>query len=89
MGSSEIGAMGGMKLKTPRLAALFLLVLLNAVALPMTQSFIGEWLMFNGLWQLDGGAWMALAAVSTIVLGAIYMLYAYQRVMAIKGMRKR
>lgn len=81
VGSSEIGAMGGMKLKTPRLAALFLLVLLNAVALPMTQSFIGEWLMFNGLWQLDGGAWMALAAVSTIVLGAIYMLYAYQRVM--------
>ncbi|MBK7295357.1 MAG: NADH-quinone oxidoreductase subunit M [Flavobacteriales bacterium] len=80
-GTSEISAMGGLKLKTPRLAALFLLVLGNAIALPLTQSFIGEWLMFNGLWQLDGGAWMAFGAVSTIVLGAIYMLYVYQRIM--------
>lgn len=79
VGSSEIAAMGGLKLRTPRLAALFLLVVLNAVALPLTQSFVGEWLMFNGLWQLDG--WMAFAAVTTIVLGAIYMFYAYQRVM--------
>ncbi|HEY0976843.1 MAG TPA: NADH-quinone oxidoreductase subunit M [Flavobacteriales bacterium] len=78
-GTSELGAMGGLKLKTPRLAALFLLVVLNAVALPLTQSFVGEWLMFNGLWQRDG--WFALLAVITIVLGAIYMLYAYQRVM--------
>jgi NADH-quinone oxidoreductase subunit M len=54
-------------------------VLVNAVALPLTQSFVGEWLMFAGLWQVDG--WLTLLAVSTIVLGAIYMLYAYQRVM--------
>lgn len=81
VGTSELGAMGGLKLKTPRLAALFLLVMLNAIALPLTQSFIGEWLMFNGLWQLDGGAWMAFGAVLTIILGAVYMLYAYQRVM--------
>ena len=79
VGSSEMGAMGGLKVRTPRLAALFLLVLVNAVALPFTQSFIGEWLMFAGLWQVN--AWLAFAAVSTIVLGAIYMLYAYQRVM--------
>ncbi|MBK7384056.1 MAG: NADH-quinone oxidoreductase subunit M [Flavobacteriales bacterium] len=79
VGSSEMGAMGGLKVRTPRLAALFLLVLLNAVALPLTQSFIGEWLMFLGLWQVH--SWLAVVAVSTIVLGAIYMLYAYQRVM--------
>ena len=78
-GTSELSAMGGMKLKTPRLAALFFLVMINAIALPLTQSFIGEWLMFNGLWQLNG--WMAFAAVTTIILGAVYMLYAYQRVM--------
>ena len=73
--------MGGLKLKSPRLAALFFLVMINAVALPLTQSFVGEWLMFNGLWQMEGGAWMTVAAVSTIILGAVYMLYAYQRVM--------
>jgi NADH-quinone oxidoreductase subunit M len=79
VGSTELPAMGGMKVRIPRLAALFFLVLINAVALPLTQSFIGEWLMFTGIWQVSGG--LALAAVATIVLGAIYMLYAYQRVM--------
>lgn len=79
VGSTEMGAMGGLKARTPRLAALFLLVLVNAIALPFTQGFVGEWLMFAGLWQFNG--WMTFAAVTTIVLGAIYMLYAYQRVM--------
>jgi NADH-quinone oxidoreductase subunit M len=78
-GTLDLAAMGGMKLQAPKLAALFFLVMINAVALPLTQSFVGEWLMFNGLWQRDG--WMAFAAVATIILGAVYMLYAYQRVM--------
>jgi len=80
-GTTDLGAMGGLKLRSPKLAALFFLILVNAVALPLTQSFVGEWLMFNGLWQMDGGRWMAAAAVVTIILGAVYMLYAYQRVM--------
>jgi NADH-quinone oxidoreductase subunit M len=78
-GTTDMGAMGGLKGQAPRLAALFLLVLVNAVALPLTQSFVGEWLMFAGLWQVDG--WLAFFALTTIVIGAIYMLYAYQRVM--------
>ena len=78
-GTTDLGAMGGLKLQAPRLAAMFFLVMVNAVALPLTQSFVGEWLMFNGLWQIS--AWMAFAAVSTIILGAVYMLYAYQRAM--------
>ncbi|MBL7984902.1 MAG: NADH-quinone oxidoreductase subunit M [Flavobacteriales bacterium] len=80
-GTLDLGRMGGLKLQTPKLAALFFLVMINAVALPLTQSFVGEWLMFNGLWQMENGAWMAVAAVSTIILGAVYMLYAFQRVM--------
>ncbi len=80
-GTLDLGAMGGLKHAAPKLAALFFLVMINAVALPLTQSFVGEWLMFNGLWQVQNGAWMALAAVCTIILGAVYMLYAYQRVM--------
>jgi NADH-quinone oxidoreductase subunit M len=80
-GTTELTRMGGLKLQAPRLAALFFLVLVNAVALPLTQSFVGEWLMFNGLWQMEGGTWMAVAAVCTIVLGAVYMLYAFQRAM--------
>ena len=80
-GTLDLTVMSGLKLKSPRLAALFFLVMINAVALPLTQSFVGEWLMFNGLWQMEGGLWMTVAAVSTIILVAVYMLYAYQRVM--------
>lgn len=80
-GTTDLTQIAGLKLKTPRLAALFFLVMINAVALPLTQSFIGEWLMFNGLWQTEYGTWVTFAAVCTIILGAVYMLYAYQRVM--------
>ena len=79
VGSSEIGAMGGLKARTPKLATLFLLVMFNALAVPFTQSFIGEWLMFTGLWKVSGPA--AFAGVATIVVGAIYVLVAYQRIM--------
>ena len=69
----------GLKTKMPRFALLFMFVVGNAIALPLTQSFVGEWLMYNGLWQWNN--WTAFAGVLLIVLGAIYMLYAYQRVM--------
>ncbi len=79
VGSNELADMGGMKTKMPRFALLFMFVVGNAIALPLTQSFVGEWLMYNGLWQLDH--WTAFAGVMLIVLGAIYMLYVYQRVL--------
>ncbi len=78
-GTSGMGAMGGLKLRMPRLAVLFMLVVMNGISLPLFQSFVGEWLVFNGLWEVD--RWLTFMAVTTIVLGAIYMLYAYQRVM--------
>jgi NADH-quinone oxidoreductase subunit M len=49
------------------------------VALPLTAGFIGEFLMIIGLYKQS--VWFALAGGSTMVLGAVYMLYAYQRVM--------
>ncbi len=78
-GTTDLRAMGGLKNAAPRLAALYLLVVVNAVALPLTQSFVGEWLMFAGLWQVKG--WYAFLGLTTIVLGAIYVFYAYQQVM--------
>ncbi len=78
-GTNNMGRMGGLKARMPRLALLFMLVVGNAISMPLTQSFPGEWLMFNGLWQLK--PWMALVGIPLIVLGAVYMLYAYQRVL--------
>jgi NADH-quinone oxidoreductase subunit M len=78
-GTQEIEQMGGIKLQAPRLAILFLIVLLGSIALPLTSGFIGEFLMITGLFKQS--IWFALIGGTTMVLGAIYMLYVYQRVM--------
>ncbi|MDO9256220.1 MAG: NADH-quinone oxidoreductase subunit M [Bacteroidales bacterium] len=78
-GTLELPKMGGIKLLAPYMAILFLLIVLGSVALPLTAGFVGEFLIITGLFQQS--IWFALFGGFTMVLGAIYMLYAYQRVM--------
>ena len=78
-GTLELPALGGLKLKAPNMAILLLLVVLGSIALPLTAGFVGEFLMIAGLFQQS--AWFAAAGGLTMILGAVYMLYAYQRVM--------
>ena len=78
-GTLDLAQMGGIKLLAPNLAILFLLVVLGSIALPLTAGFVGEFLIITGLFQQS--IWFALFGGITMVLGAIYMLYAYQRVM--------
>jgi NADH-quinone oxidoreductase subunit M len=46
------------------------------VALPLTNGFVGEFLLLNGLYQYNS-IYAAIAGL-TIILGAIYMLRSYQ-----------
>ena len=78
-GTLELPQMGGIKLLAPNMAILFLLVVLGSIALPLTAGFVGEFLIITGLFQQS--IWFAAFGGITMVLGAIYMLYAYQRVM--------
>jgi NADH-quinone oxidoreductase subunit M len=78
-GTLELPQMGGIKLLAPNMAILFLLVVLGSIALPLTGGFVGEFLIITGLFQQS--IWFAAIGGITMVLGAIYMLYAYQRVM--------
>lgn len=78
-GTTEFPQLGGLKLKTPGLAILFLIILLGSIALPLTAGFVGEFLMIAGLYKQS--LWFALFGGLTMILGAIYMLYAYQRIM--------
>jgi NADH-quinone oxidoreductase subunit M len=78
-GTLELPQMGGLKLLAPNMAILFLLVVLGSIALPLTAGFVGEFLIITGLFQQS--VWFAVFGGITMVLGAIYMLYAYQRVM--------
>jgi NADH-quinone oxidoreductase subunit M len=58
---------------------MFLIVLLGSVALPLTNGFVGEFLLLNGLFQYNG--WMAIFGGLTVILGAVYMLRGYQQMM--------
>jgi NADH-quinone oxidoreductase subunit M len=78
-GTLKLPQLGGIKLLAPNMAILFLLVVLGSIALPLTAGFVGEFLIITGLFQQS--VWFAVFGGITMVLGAIYMLYAYQRVM--------
>lgn len=79
LGTYDISKMGGIRALAPKLTTLFFIVVLASVALPSTNSFIGEFLLLFGLYEYN----TILAAVSglTIILSAVYMLRMYQRVM--------
>ena len=57
----------------------FLIILLGSVALPLTNGFVGEFLLINGLFQYD--FWLCVFGGLTVILGAVYMLRGYQKMM--------
>ncbi|MDF2438850.1 MAG: dehydrogenase [Bacteroidota bacterium] len=79
LGTRNIDLMGGIRNLNPQFAVLFLIVLLGSVALPLTNGFIGEFLLINGVYQFN--AWLAAFAGLTVILGAVYMLRSYQSIM--------
>ena len=75
----DITKMGGIRGVAPKFALLFLITLLGSVALPLTNGFVGEFLLINGVYQYN--FWMAAVAGLTVILGAVYMLRSYQSIM--------
>ena len=71
--------LGGIRNVAPKFAAMFLIILLGSVALPLTNGFVGEFLLLNGLYQYS--AYAASFAGLSVILGAVYMLRSYQTVM--------
>lgn len=78
-GTREMSQLGGIRNVSPQFAALFLIVLLGSVALPLTNGFVGEFLLLNGVYQYSMMA--AIFAGLTVILGAVYMLRSYQVIM--------
>ena len=75
----ELSRMGGLKFAAPNMAILLLIVVLSSISLPLTSSFVGEFLIITGLARQS--IWIAAFGGTTMILGAVYMLYAYQRIM--------
>ncbi|UIR55876.1 NADH-quinone oxidoreductase subunit M [Sphingobacterium sp. SRCM116780] len=78
-GSRDLKDLGGIATKAPRLAVLFLIIVMGAIGLPLTNGFIGEFLLLKSVYEY--GVWFALFAGLTLILGAVYMLRLYQKTM--------
>lgn len=77
--TTELISLGGIRTINPEFAIYFLIVLLGSVALPLTNGFIGEFLLLSGLFQYN--AVIAGFAGLSVILGAVYMLRSYQAIM--------
>jgi NADH-quinone oxidoreductase subunit M len=70
---------GGLWQQVPVYGAIFMIVMLSSVGLPGLNGFVGEFLILLGAFQTYRIA--AVVGSSGILLGAVYMLWMYQRVM--------
>jgi NADH-quinone oxidoreductase subunit M len=73
-----IAEFGGLWRPMPRYAAIFLVVMFSSVGLPGLNGFVGEFLILLGAFRVQPLA--AGLATGGLVLGAVYMLWMYQRV---------
>lgn len=76
--SREIKAYGGLAVAAPIFTIFFIIVTLSSIAVPMTNGFIGEYLILLGTFLVNKV--FAVFAVSGVVLGACYMLWMIQKV---------
>ena len=78
MHTRDIGAYGGLVVRMPAYALVFMLFTMGNVGLPGTSGFIGEFLTLMGAFQVN--TWVAAVATSGVILSAAYALYLYRRV---------
>lgn len=76
--SREISKYGGLAGVLPIFTIFFFIITLSSIAVPMTNGFIGEFLILLGTFQARPA--FAYIAVSGVVLGAAYMLWMFKRV---------
>jgi NADH-quinone oxidoreductase subunit M len=78
MHTREIAAYGGLVNRMPVYAAVFLLFTMANVGLPGTSGFVGEFLTFMAVFQVN--TWVAFVAATGVILSAAYALWLFRRV---------
>ena len=74
----EIAELGGLQKPAPLLAAAFMVVMLSSIGLPGLNGFVGEFLTLVGAFAAH--RWWAVVAATGVIIAALYLLWAYQRV---------
>jgi NADH-quinone oxidoreductase subunit M len=74
----EIDELKGLQKVAPWFAGVFTLVMLASVGVPGLSGFVGEFLVLLGTFVAH--RWWAVVAAAGVIVAALYMLWAYQRV---------
>ena len=74
----QIAELGGLQRVAPVFAAVFMVVMLSSIGLPGLNGFVGEFLVLVGTFV--SRRWWAVPATAGVILAALYLLWAYQRV---------
>jgi NADH-quinone oxidoreductase subunit M len=82
LNTRNLSDLGGIAKVAPKFALAFLIIVLGTVALPLTNGFVGEFLLLNSVFQVGSdGVWLASIAGLTMIFGVVYMLRMYKKVM--------
>jgi NADH-quinone oxidoreductase subunit M len=74
----QISELHGLQKSVPIMAAVFLVVMMSSVGLPGLNGFVGEFLILIGTFITH--RWWAVVGSTGVILAAVYLLWAYQRV---------
>ena len=73
-----IAELNGLQKVAPIFAAVFTVVMMSSIGLPGLNGFVGEYLTLVGAFA--GARWWGVVAATGVILAALYLLWAYQRV---------
>ena len=79
----DLRKMGGLAKVAPKFAILFMIILLGATGVPLTNGFIGEFILLKSVFTYNH--LMAVLAGLTLILASAYMLRFYAKAMFGKG----
>jgi len=74
----QIAELGGLQKSAPIFAGVFMVVMLSSIGLPGLNGFVGEFLIMIGSFLTR--RWWVVVGVTGVILAALYLLWAYQRV---------
>lgn len=79
----DIRQMGGLASVAPKFAVLFMIILLGSLGVPLTNGFIGEFILIKSIF--DYSILVGIIAGITIILAAVYLLRLYAKSMFGEG----
>ena len=74
----QISELNGLQKVAPIFAGVFMVVMLSSIGVPGLNGFVGEYLVLIGSFLT--ARWWTVVAATGVILAALYLLWAYQRV---------